>query len=294
MKNLLFIIPLIIIQLAFLNYCSAQWQYNGNNIYYNDGNVGIGTDMVNFKLELHDNTTTFFARDTYSSYYQAFVSQIGIGNSSNGAAGIWFDASDGDFIGMDYGSLTQRDDLSIALSNRSDGPMKFGVGDFYGPNHYKMTILASGNIGIGTPEPLARLHIADGDIYISDSTKGIIMKSPNGQCWRGTLTNEGVLQFSLIPCPELTVSINAPVPSWEHIKIYPNPTDNHVGIVIESEESIFYNLGVYDINGRALKTKEINQNYTNVNVEDLPSGIYVFKISDESGNFVTSKKVIIK
>lgn len=59
-----------------------------------------------------------------------------------------------------------------------------------------------GNFGIGTRKPQAKLEIMDGDVYISDISKGIIMKSPNGECWRGTLNNKGQLNFLETTCPE--------------------------------------------------------------------------------------------
>lgn len=65
-----------------------------------------------------------------------------------------------------------------------------------------MRIDSEGYIGIGTKEPNAKLQITDGDIYISDIEKGIIMKSPDGQCWRGVLYNSGNLNFMQVTCPE--------------------------------------------------------------------------------------------
>jgi hypothetical protein len=65
----------------------------------------------------------------------------------------------------------------------------------------KMRITEEGNVGMGTTVPRAKVEIADGDIYISSLNKGIIMTSPDGQCWRGTLNNSGVLEFSPVPCP---------------------------------------------------------------------------------------------
>lgn len=57
-------------------------------------------------------------------------------------------------------------------------------------------------LGIGTENPQARLQIDAGDVYITDSTKGIIMKSPNGTCRRVTLSNAGALTVSaVIACP---------------------------------------------------------------------------------------------
>jgi len=36
-----------------------------------------------------------------------------------------------------------------------------------------------GYIGIGTENPRAKLEITDGDIYLSDISQGVIMKSPD-------------------------------------------------------------------------------------------------------------------
>jgi len=45
------------------------------------------------------------------------------------------------------------------------------------------------------------LKISNGDIYISNKTKGIILISPNNQCWRVTIDNSGNFVRSLITCP---------------------------------------------------------------------------------------------
>ena len=69
----------------------------------------------------------------------------------------------------------------------------------------RMVVMNAGNVGIGNfnayANPLARLHIQDGDIYLQNPSTGIIMKSPNGQCWRLSVSNTGQPSFSLITCP---------------------------------------------------------------------------------------------
>ena len=65
----------------------------------------------------------------------------------------------------------------------------------------RLRITENGNIGIATIIPCSKLQIKDGDVYIEDINKGVIMKSPNGQCWRYSPDNSGTLIGTAIACP---------------------------------------------------------------------------------------------
>jgi hypothetical protein len=65
----------------------------------------------------------------------------------------------------------------------------------------RMRITNDGNIGIGTTLPKAKLEVKDGDVYVNDPTKGIILKSPNAACWRVTIDNTGNFVRTSITCP---------------------------------------------------------------------------------------------
>ncbi len=65
----------------------------------------------------------------------------------------------------------------------------------------KFTIKRNGQVGIGTADPAAQLQIANGDVYIEDINSGVIMKSPNGQCWRIQMSNTGEMVPTMITCP---------------------------------------------------------------------------------------------
>lgn len=65
----------------------------------------------------------------------------------------------------------------------------------------KMFLKGNGFLGLGTATPKATIHVADGDVYIEDIGSGVIMKSPNGQCWRMTIDDTGAFNSTSIQCP---------------------------------------------------------------------------------------------
>lgn len=45
------------------------------------------------------------------------------------------------------------------------------------------------------------VKITGGDLYITDISKGVIIKSPNGTCWRMTIDNNGSIITTAVDCP---------------------------------------------------------------------------------------------
>ena len=79
----------------------------------------------------------------------------------------------------------------IIRAQGANGRLRFLVGGNEIDQYEKMQINSNGLI-----------KATDGDIYIEDINKGVIMKSPDGQCWRMTVSNEGTVVFTAISCPE--------------------------------------------------------------------------------------------
>jgi hypothetical protein len=48
----------------------------------------------------------------------------------------------------------------------------------------------------------ARAQVKNADIYIENYNRGMIMKSPNGNCYRIKVNNDGRIASALVPCPE--------------------------------------------------------------------------------------------
>lgn len=67
----------------------------------------------------------------------------------------------------------------------------------------------SRNVYVGYPSPVAfqaalpnaRLNVANGDIYISSLGSGVIMKSPDGNCHKVTVSSTGTLGTTGVTCP---------------------------------------------------------------------------------------------
>jgi hypothetical protein len=79
------------------------------------------------------------------------------------------------------GVATDVDEMDIVFQNEYDAP---------GDIHETFRIKAHG-----------RLEVKKGDVYIENMGSGIITKSPDGNCWRITVSNSGGLETSAITCP---------------------------------------------------------------------------------------------
>lgn len=64
-----------------------------------------------------------------------------------------------------------------------------------------------------------------------------------------------------------------------HFLIYPNPTKNIINIQNTNYQQI-KNIEIYNISGQLIKTTIINKSFTQIDISELPSGIYILKIND--------------
>jgi hypothetical protein len=154
-------------------------------------------------------------------------------------------------------------------------------------------LYANTNIGIGTDNPKAKVEIADGDIFISDINKGIIMKSPDGQCWRGTLDNSGTLIFVAVNCNDFaTGSFTDESESGQLISIYPNPTQNMITISMFRGNLRNMTAVLLTLDGKIVKKENLVSDYYNLKLNDIPAGYYLIKVVNKKGKEIQSEKII--
>jgi hypothetical protein len=79
-----------------------------------------------------------------------------------------------------------------------------GNGDFVidapGTAGGRFVVKEAGNVGIGTNNPRAKLHVQGGDVLIAQPNS-LIITSPNGSCWQIRVSDVGALSAASVTCP---------------------------------------------------------------------------------------------
>ncbi len=154
----------------YASFAQRPWQTGGSNLFYTNGNVGIGTTSpfaplslgggnANTKLALWQGNT---AADVMGFGVGSGQFRIHLPNSSNRFS--FLDAPNGSeiFTIFGNGNLKLADDRSISGLDQLVGFNDLRLyGDATGgPDLF---IAANGNVGIGTNNPAARLSLGDGN-----------------------------------------------------------------------------------------------------------------------------------
>ena len=83
------------------------------------------------------------------------------------------------------------------------------------------------------------------------------------------------------------------IPSVTHasneIVLYPNPAHDELNIVYDESADI-KNVAVYNIIGKVMTIYKVAGNSANLNLENIPSGIYFIRLVNSKGNVVGTRK----
>lgn len=156
----------------------GEWSESTNGIIYEDGNVQIGEDNGNNFSAVP--TLNIFGDDTPNNFILR-VEQGGDGLNK----GVFWGSPGSTSSGRIY---LDNDVFTIGRSNNVENRILFNLA-------------TNGNIGINETEPRSKIHLKSGDIYLEDIDSGVIMKSPNGNCWRISVNNDGTMSTTSISCP---------------------------------------------------------------------------------------------
>jgi len=272
--------------------------------------VVIGSGIWNAKVFLTNDIPYSMMIGFESRYPTLFISKsaksptfsgtgrIGIGNVTDPQAKLHLRADDGESAAM----LIEPNEWAVGgFATLYLGSMANGFQSEYGKgllfNSEFNYIFKNGNIGMGTDEPAAKLQVADGDIYISDIEKGIIMKSVDGQCWRGTVDVSGTLQFVAIECPDegsVGIEDDIVIRKNHNVKIYPNPANQNLTIEVETADYPALLVELNSINGGKLIKQQLKGKITEVDLSSIASGAYVVVVKTISGEILKREKVVVQ
>lgn len=201
---------LLSVPYALLAENAEPWIRDGNSVYLANENLGVGTSSP--LGGLHINSTDALTLQTMANDvgYPIYVRDM-FGNQRL----RWRLLPGPAATTLDFDLYEPVPDASLSLrffrfantsgnkelvflrgNNTTQRSARIGVDgiDSYFQIH-------GGNFGIGTGTPESKLHVTDGDIYIENVNRGVIMRSPNGNCWRMTVNNSGQPQLTQIVCP---------------------------------------------------------------------------------------------
>lgn len=169
---------------------SNLWVTDPSGIHNNSGNVGVGAVASSTtKLDILQDPTGGFSAGLQVRSTDVWHTAVAFLNTSAGA--------------------NNRYSFSLGGSgnNNGIGPNNLGLMN-HNNVHWVLSVNGvTDNVGIGyntgnfAAPAKSRLHVFNGDVNIDQIGSGIIMKSPDGQCWRVTVSNTGAFVSTAITCP---------------------------------------------------------------------------------------------
>jgi hypothetical protein len=78
------------------------------------------------------------------------------------------------------------------------------------------------------------------------------------------------------------------------VNISPNPFNSSATLNIQSNENTIHNLNfmLYDVFGKVIREFKLESSSTKLDRENIPAGIYFYKIADQKGNYLNGKVVV--
>jgi hypothetical protein len=280
--------------LTLLSLCIFAWGYSqvdtiSNNIFQKDGRLGIGTNDPQIRFHIKDSTGQLYL-GYQPAYDGPFINMIGKIAGQTPMFGLGIAIKDYNY----HGDTLCYKDWAYLYGNVYNKGIAIVPDLVRTPDG--LFVDKYGSVGIGVEKPEAKLQVADGDIYISDAEKGIIMKSPDGNCWRGILDNSGQLDFSMIDCPEIDTGITGiqQFIETENIIVYPNPSNTLINIEQPGKKINKQTYKICNLSGQIQTIGKIKTNNESIDISNLSDGVFILTLYDKNGEKLTSQKIIKK
>jgi Secretion system C-terminal sorting domain len=100
-----------------------------------------------------------------------------------------------------------------------------------------------------------------------------------------------LLSIILLTSTQAKSQARGPLPEPEHKvvkKFYPNPAISYITFELDKEVNQNYTLQIYSFLGKQVKNVTEIQDRQQINLSDLPRGLYTFQLKDLSGRVTDS------
>lgn len=126
------------------------------------------------------------------------------------------------------------------------------------------------NNGLGTDVFMGTTDVSDATLYVPDTA------AQNAYSVAAGWDTFGSIVIGALGTENIEQELG--------LSMYPNPTEGLVSI--RNSKSLNADVTVYDLNGRSLMSKSISNTVNEINISNLASGIYLFKVKADNSEFV--------
>ncbi|MEK7508196.1 MAG: tail fiber domain-containing protein, partial [Patescibacteria group bacterium] len=232
---------------------ASQWTTSGSNIYYNTGNVGIGTVSPGALLDVALGTK------------KITIQPNNYGNNTIGSNGLPLRLTvDNDSVRSMY--LVKASDLSLAVGLGDGTPdarleiyggggtfPKLMISSAENTDGDLMIVTSSGTVGIGTTMPAVKLQVV-GDIRVGNSGTNGCVQGFGGTALVGTCTSDARLKTGISPLVGALNKVIQLQPGYFYWKSSEYPelrlgNERNLGFIAQDVEKVIPELVSTDVNG---------------------------------------------
>ncbi|MGB2758786.1 MAG: tail fiber domain-containing protein [Maribacter stanieri] len=257
---------------------SSLWSENGSNIYYNGGNVGIGTETPSSPLEIITNSDSPIQIESTRGDGNGWIRF----NKPSGRIG---------YVGM-YGVNGEKDIEMGTAGDNSTGNLHLTIG-----GEPKFTLTSNGNVGIGTKTPSSPLEIvsnSDSPILI-ESTRGdgngwIRFNKPSGRIgYVGMYGANGAKDIEIGTTGDNTTGkLNLTMGGAPKLTVVPNGS---VGIGNRNPEGALHILNNSSLTKPLLKLEEEGNDFARLELTNNASGGAFWHVAGLPSSTATNAKL---
>lgn len=113
-----------------------------------------------------------------------------------------------------------------------------------------------------------------------------------------TRTDDGTVLTMNYKRAQTTTSVGGPSFTQAKVKVYPNPASSLATFEMEGLERGTYTLTLIDMTGRRVATREFtplgNLTRLNLDVSQLPGGLYLYSLRNERGRMVATRRLQVR